>query len=558
MLTFLTTFSEELFLISYILGGLLFCSAVQYDKKQAIDKKRYFLLFCRITLIFLTLFFLYSSGQLIHSLVSTEPASLFLSFFDSISSNLLYYYKGQQPFATAFFRKDLVTLFFLWCLTGLVVFYFYCYYTIQTTTNNQSHYFLEVPILIITIFFSLRVFLYTYDLILIVLALELTSFCTLVLISLPATTKQVTNIFPLEAAIKYFIFNALAISLFLFAICSYYSLTKSLNLFDFSLFVLFEPSFYFERLEILLLTHFLFFSAYLIKLGVAPYHNWVPDVYEGAELLITAFLVLVIGPTLNFKLFIFIKMLLPLTPTSLLFALFLGVGFLSIIIGTFYAFLQVKIKRFLAYTGITHLGYILLSFGTGTTLGIFASFFYLVSYILTNCVFFSLLLLTRRFAGTSLLYLNQLKILFTESSLILLFFSIPLFSFAGFPPFMGFFSKLFTLFTLVDQKYYFLVLLLIGYIVISAYLYLRFFKIGLFEQTKIQTYLPLQSLGLLLYYKLSTNVLPLKQKRIVFSQVTTLLFLLFCFNGFLLAFLGFLPVFCLLLQQPLVMLLLIY
>jgi NADH-quinone oxidoreductase subunit N len=558
MLFFTNSFLEEFFLLGYILGGILFCSFVKYELKSEVEKKKIFFFFCQVTLLFLLGFFVFASWNLWTML---QIQNTKLTFFDSISWNTFYYYSIQQPYDTTFFRKDLVTTFFLWCLTGLVLFYFYFYITIQKTTTQITRYFLEFPILLITIFFSLRLFLYTYDLILVVLTLELTSFCTVVLISLPSNmSSKDGNVFPLEAAIKYFLFNAIAISLFLFALGHYYALTKSLNLFDLGLFPLFEPGFYFERLEILLLAHFLFFSAYLIKLGAVPFHQWVPDVYEGAEILITAFLILVLGPTFNFKLFVFIKLLLPENPTSVMFGCFLMFGCFSIVIGTFYAFLQVKLKRFLAYTGITHLGYILISLGTGTLFGFFAGVFYLFSYILTNCVFFSLIILSKRLSGLSLIYLNQLKPLFTDSLLLFFFFLIPIFSFAGFPPFMGFFSKFFTLFSLLDQSHYFLVLFLLGYILISAYLYLRFIKIGLFEQTKIQTYLPLRvpATSNAVYYKLYTASDLQNTKQLVFSPSKILFFILFLFNSFLFLFMGFLPFMGLLLQQPLLLLFLLY
>jgi NADH-quinone oxidoreductase subunit N len=552
-----SAFLEECFLLSYILGGILVCSFIKYELKNEIEKKKIFFFFCHVTLVFLLVFFIFASWNF---WVLLQIQNTQLTFFDSISWNTFYYYSTQQPYDTTFFRKDLVTTFFLWCLNGLVLFYFYFYITIQKTTTTTTRYFLELPVLLITIFFSLRLFLYTYDLILVVLTLELTSFCTLVLISLPSNTMAREVLFPLEAAIKYFIFNAIAISLFLFALGNYYALTKSLNLFDLGLFPLFEPGFYFERLELLLFAHFLFFSAYLIKLGAAPFHQWVPDVYEGSEIIVTAFLILVLGPTFNFKLFVFIKMLLPEHPSSLLFGCFLLLGCFSIVIGTFYAFLQVKLKRFLAYTGITHLGYILISLGTGTLFGFFAGFFYLLSYIVTNCVFFSLIILSKRLSGLSLIYLNQLKPLFTDSLLLFFFFLIPLFSFAGFPPFMGFFSKFFTLFALLDQSHYVLVLFLLGYILISAYLYLRFIKIGLFEHSRVQTYLPLRlpTTSSIHYYKLTSQLELQKSKSIVFSPTRTLFFILFLFNCFLLAFMGFLPVIGLFLQQPLLLLFLIY
>jgi len=156
-----------------------------------------------------------------------------------------------------------------------------------------------------------------------------------------------------------------------------------------------------------------------MKLGSAPLHNWVPDVYEGAEFLFTAFLILVISPALNFKFFVFIKLLLPIFEIyHLIFMFFLVCGFLSIILGVTNAVVQTRLKRFLAYASINHLGFILLSLGTPSYIGFFASLFYLFTYILTNLTFFGLILIIQQFNFVTFIYLNQLKSLLNYNYLI--------------------------------------------------------------------------------------------------------------------------------------------
>ena len=558
MMHIIFPFFEEILLIAYILGGIIVSSFIRHKQKTIQDLfkiKRAFYLLCRVTFGVLLL-------CLVYSLVSfSSNYNLASVCYDSLSTPAFYNVINYQPFSTAFFRKDLVTEFFNVVLNLLVLFYLYLVYESNKITTETSRYLLEIPVLLVTIFLSLKLFLYTYDLILIVITLELTAFCSVVLISLQLQAPTRVT-FPLEAAVKYFIFNALAISFFLFATCSYYSFFKSVNLFDFGLFYILEPGFYFEHLETLLLTHLLFFGAYLMKLGAAPFHQWVPDVYEGSELLITAFLVLIIGPALNLKLFTLIKLLLPLGETnSILFSFFLLAGFSSIIVGSFQAFSQTRIKRFLAYTGITHLGYILVSLGTATFFGFFAGLFYLLSYIVTNCIFFSLLIISRRLSGLSLIYLNHLKLLFNDNVVFFLFFFIPLLSFAGFPPFAGFFSKFFALASLVDQQHIFFVILLLGYVLISAYLYLRFIKIALFEKITISFYLPLlqkDPAATVTYYKFENTARPAKLIEGALRHHNVLLCILFGLNMLLIAFLGFLPLVSIALQQPLIALFLFY
>jgi len=562
MLYFLFNFFEELILTLFILVGIAVSSFFKRQTHYLTDlfyQKKVFYLFFRCTYLLL-LVCLLSNLWIISNFFYLEA-----SVVDSLSLNTFYYQGNNQPFGTTFFRKDLFTVFLNLLLTVITLFFCFLFYETHKVTQGRGQtYYLEVPVILLTIFLALKLFLYAYDLMLIVITLELTAFSTIILLSLPVTTKA--NIFPFEAAIKYFVFNAIAISLFLFAIGGYYAIYKSINLLDFPLFQLFEPGFCYEQLETVALLQFIFFSAYLLKLGAAPFHQWVPDVYEGAELTMTALLVVLVGPVLNLKAFVFIKLLLPVFDHHyLLFNLFLFCGIVSVIIGSVNAFTQTRIKRFLAYTGISHLGYILISFGTATYLGFFASFFYLFFYITMNIVFFSLLLITRKTTGMTLIFLNHLKILLNDHFLLFVFFVIPLLSFAGFPPFAGFFSKFFLLVAFVDQQNVGFLILLVFYIVLSAYLYLRFIKVAIFEKLQYQVFIPLRTFsGSMInqntdtYQRLQTTLQPQKNLGRNLSVHNHFLFLVFILNSSLFLVLGFLPTICLVFQQPLLSLFLFY
>jgi len=417
-------------------------------------------------------------------------------------------------------------------------------------------YILELPILIIVIFFSLHIFLLTYDLILIVLALELAAFCSIILLGLHISTE--VNVFTIEAAIKYFIFSAISVLILLFASSGYYFFFKTLNLLDFKLYFINNANLLFLNADILMFFHFLFFSALFIKLGAAPFHFWVPDVYEGAELLITTFLVLIISPTICCKLFFLSKILLPIFEIkhelSLIFCL---VGLLSIIIGSFKAFQQYKIKRFLAYTSITHLGYILLSLGTGSYLGFFAGFIYLFIYLLTNILFFLTLLVLRQYSDISLLFFNQFKMVFNSNIFILILFLIPLFSYAGFPPFLGFFTKFIVLLALIDFNQIILTISLICYIVINGYLYLRFIKITMLENNNYFLYLPNEKSIYMQNYYYKVKIFYSNKKSLLINN-NLILFTVFCFSLFLLCGSLILPLIINLFVQPLLNLFLFY
>ena len=562
MTYFFFTFLEEFSLLLYILVGIVVASFTKAGNYN--HQKKIFYLLMRGALV-VVVFLTYG----IFTQLMTFPQHVLYPLPDSLGLTEYYNLSLGDSFGNVFFRKDYLVLFYNLILVLLTGFYLLLILEITRTTFLDYKYFLEIPIIIMTILFSLKVFLMSYDFMLIVLSLELTAFCTLILISVQTGTS--TTIFPFEAAIKYFIFNAVSISLLLFAICGYYSLFKTLNLLNIGNAFLFDPAFCYENIETILFFHCFFFIAYLMKLGAAPFHQWVPDVYEGVELSVTAFLVIIVGPVLNFKLFVFLKTLLPVFElNSLIFGGLICCGLLSIIIGSLNAFVQPRIKRFLAYTGITHLGYILVSFGTGTYLGFFASFFYLIFYILTNCIFFSMLLLAKRSSGLTLIYVSQLKSIFNENFLMLIFFLIPIFSFAGFPPFAGFFSKFFVLFALIDLKKIYLTIIILFYVLITAYLYLRFIKIMIFEKKSFTIYLPLKSNQTnfevessfsyrsssdLSYYLIESDY---QNAPPTFRNNNSLLFLIFIFNAVLLLIIFFLPIMSLLLQIPLLTLFLFF
>jgi NADH-quinone oxidoreductase subunit N len=209
------------------------------------------------------------------------------------------------------------------------------------------------------------------------------------------------------------------------------------------------------------------------------------QVYEGAETLVTCFLVLLISPALLFKFVIFFKLLTTIPTSLLLIKVLIGFcGVLSIMFGTFGAFYQTRIKRFIAYAGLTHLGFMLLGLCFNSFLSYFAFFFYLIIYVLTNVCFFTLLLFCQSYTEpyARLIFINQLKLYIQTSLFLFVCLLICLFSFAGIPPFAGFFAKFFILGILVQQSQLSILFFNIIAILIGTFMYLRFLKITLFEQ----------------------------------------------------------------------------
>lgn len=245
----------------------------------------------------------------------------------------------------------------------------------------------------------------------------------------------------ITAATKYFAFGTAGSLLILWGIVHIYELLSSL-----SLKVLFYAT---EHLDILSMNigfkmewaGALIILGLLIKLGAAPIHQWVPDVYAGVPIFITTIYAIFI----KFVLFIIF----------IYFAYYFNVGneieyaaCLSLIVGCFGAIRQQELKRFLAYGSITHVGFLLSG-------DLVASMVYLLTYVIATFLFFSVLL-SLRLNDRELVYLSDLRYILstkTQWYSTLLIFSLG--SIAGLPPFAGFYGKILIWSSLLEDIYLF-------------------------------------------------------------------------------------------------------
>ena len=302
-----------------------------------------------------------------------------------------------------------------------------------------------------------------------------------------------------EAAIKYFILGMVSSGIFLFGASLLYGAVGSLNFQDMSyVFKLFlDPSF--DASYVLwgaVLGLLFIFSSFLFKVSIVPFHMWAPDVYEGIPLPIVAFLSFVpkvVILSVILRLWVLFFPMSEIYRTSSILKIFpslmMGAALLSIIVGVFGAFGQSNIKRFLAYTGISQMGFIVLGISLGNYSGINAALIYLVSYIIMGVGFFACLCALRYPPGFSRIGiikdLSDLKGLSRVHPGISLSLALLMVSFAGLPPLIGFFSKFYLLLSLVETG--FVGIAIFGGLssVISAVYYLKIVKYLYFEEADI-------------------------------------------------------------------------
>lgn len=146
---------------------------------------------------------------------------------------------------------------------------------------------------------------------------------------------------------------------------------------------------------------------------------------------------------------------------------------LSVIFASIAAIYQDKIKRLLAYSGIAHMGYVILALSSNTLEGLFSAYYYLIVYSLTSLAVFVILLSVRRYTNfLKLKTLSEFSSLLRNNPPLAFSLSILMFSLAGIPPLAGFFSKLFVFLALVNVGNYFASTVVIVTSVVSAFYYL--------------------------------------------------------------------------------------
>lgn len=245
-----------------------------------------------------------------------------------------------------------------------------------------------------------------------------------------------------------------------------------------------------------------------IKLSIAPFHFWSLDVYEGSPNATTFFFAVV--PKM--ALFILLMRLCYVSFYQIFInefqIYFFVLAVLSVFVGSLGGLEQRKLKTLLAYSSISHTGYLLLAFSTGTVEGMQMMFYYLVIYMISGLVFWSVYLFLRQkrtfYFNKSNKELGDLVLLNQSNPMLALILAITLFSMAGIPPIVGFLAKIGVFLVVVNSSAYLMAVLSILFSVISTFYYIRLIKILYFENTLVgKLYMPIMTQKALLISILS-------------------------------------------------------
>lgn len=308
----------------------------------------------------------------------------------------------------------------------------------------------------------------------------LTIFLGLELLSLPLyamTAIRRTDSDASEAAIKYFVMGSIASAMLLYGISLIYGATGKLDLLEVANAITANWQ---QQSTLLVFALVFILSGIAFKLAVIPFHMWVPDVYQGAPTSVTLFIstapkIAAVGMT-------FRLLTIGLVDISAQWQqILLVMTLLSTGLGNLFAVVQTSIKRLLAYSAISHMGYALFGILAATTAGYSSALYYILIYAITSAASFGLIVLMSS-QGMEIDNVDDLKGLNKRSPWLAFMMLIVMFSLAGVPPTVGFFAKLLVLKALVDAQMIWVAVVGLLFTVIGAYYYLRIVKIMYFDK----------------------------------------------------------------------------
>jgi NADH-quinone oxidoreductase subunit N len=328
----------------------------------------------------------------------------------------------------------------------------------------------EVAVLMLFAVAGMMLLISAGNLVMVYLGLEMLALCSYALVAIDRDSATAS-----EAAMKYFVLGSLSSGLLLYGLSLLYGATGTLDLAQLHAAIASSSE------TTLLLTGTVFAVAGIaFKFGAAPFHMWVPDTYQGAPTPITLF----IGSAPELASFALAFRLLegavgPLDERWRL--LIAGLAVASLVVGNLVALMQTNLKRLLAYSAISHIGFLFLGFAGGGAQGYAAAMFYVISYALMSAAAFgAIVVLSGR--GFEADRIDDFKGLNARSPWLAGLVLCIMASLAGVPPFLGFWAKLAVLRAALQGDMLWLAIVGIVFAVVGAFYYLRVVKVMYFDE----------------------------------------------------------------------------
>jgi NADH-quinone oxidoreductase subunit N len=328
----------------------------------------------------------------------------------------------------------------------------------------------EISVLMLFATVGMMLMVSAGSLVMVYLGLEMLALCSYALVALDRDSPLAS-----EAGIKYFVLGSLASGLLLYGLSLIYGATGSLDLTEVATAAEQASS------NMMLITGVVFLVVGIaFKFGAAPFHMWLPDVYHGAPTPITLF----IGSAPKLATFGMTYRLLEVGagPLDDHWRLMLaGLAVLSLAIGNLAAMVQSNLKRLLAYSTISHVGFLFLGLAGGGAQGFAAAMFYAISYALMSAAAFGAIVVisSRGFEADRI---DDYKGLNARNPWLAGLILCVMASLAGVPPFLGFWAKLAVLRAALEGDMLWLALVGVVFAVVGAFYYLRVLKVMYFDE----------------------------------------------------------------------------
>lgn len=412
-----------------------------------------------------------------YSIIILAITSFLVSVSFGLSGRLLY-----ENLLVLDFSSTLIKLF---CLIVSIL----CLLLSKGAVDKSSSACFEYFVLYLFIVFGTMFFISSVDLFVTFLALEIQSLCLYALVTLNRGSG-----YGVEAGMKFFVLGATSSIILIYGASMLYGATGSVNLFHIYNVFLYHKMDLWGTIEVgshgpallnvkLILGVLFVFIGLFFKITIVPFHMWAPDVYEGAPISIVMFMSTVPKIAVTFILcklggFFFSNCYFYWKP------LFIIAGLSSVFIGTLMAVRQFKVKRFIAYSSIAHMGFMILFISAFSFISLQYCIFYLFVYIFTILNLWGIVVILENNFGQSLdSFYDWGGIRDTERYLSIII-AITLLSLGGLPPFSGFIGKFLFFKSLLYSDMYIVALVLILFSLLSIYYYIRLVKMIFFDSKK--------------------------------------------------------------------------
>lgn len=402
------------------------------------------------------------------SAIITIIVSLYL-YVQYVPGNIVYLFDGAlRSNNLIIFSKIIIlvsSLFYLFINMGNI------------NSKNSSLIKFEFPIIVLLSVLGMMLMISANDFITLFLSMELQSLSLYVLAAFESDNRKSG-----EAGIKYFTLGALATGIFLFGVSYIYGLTGSINFSELVDYFTNNVDHLNDNRLWVILGLVMIICAVCFKIAAAPFHMWAPDVYQGSSTLITAFFASV--PKVASLIMVANILTYCFAPIKSSWEqIIIFIACLSMIVGAIGAVNQASIKRLLAYSSISHVGFILLALVKSDIIWL-NLLQYLIIYLTLNLGVFSCLLMLKK-NENNIDEVNDLSNLAKNYPVLALIITIFMLSMAGIPPLAGFFAKFYILKSLVTAgSLNFVIIIAIISSVISTYYYLRIIKIMYFSDNE--------------------------------------------------------------------------